>query len=107
MIGGAWSMLNVWLVTDALFPARSLALPETVWFAPSVETVWSGGQIAMPEPASEHVKCPNTEPLFQPAAFGGGLSATLIVGAPKSMLNELAFTDAVLPALSAAVPLTI
>ena len=107
MVGGVRSMLNGGLVADAVFPARSVAVPVTVWFAPSVETVWSVGQIATPEPASSHAKRTVTGLLTQPFAFGGGLSAKLMLGAVRSIPNDVLVTDAVLPAVSVAVPLTV
>jgi hypothetical protein len=56
----------------AVFPALSLADPEIACFAPSVVTVWGGGQLATPDVASEQVKVTVTLELFQPFAFGGG-----------------------------------
>ena len=61
----------------------------------------------MPDPASVHVKCAVTGPLFQPFAFGAGVSETVIVGGPRSMLKASLVTAAVLPALSVAEPLTV
>src|SRR2546425_3648873 len=100
-------MLNEALVTDTVFPARSLAVPVTVWFAPSVETVWSGGQMAMPDAVSVQSKCAVTGSLFHPFAFAGGVRLTVIVGAVRSMLKGRLVTDAVLPARSVAVPVAV
>jgi hypothetical protein len=61
----------------------------------------------MPEAPSWHVNRAVTGPLFQPCAFEWGLSATEIVGGVRSMPNALLVTDAVLPAMSIAVPLTV
>src|SRR5262245_29498577 len=97
-------MLNAALVTDAVLPARSVVVPVTVWSAPFVETIRSGGQVLTPDSASPHVKCAVTGPVFQPAAFGGGVSATPIVGGTRSMLMPLTVAVPTLPARSTACP---
>ena len=64
MAGGPdGAIVNGSLVTDALFPATSVAVPETVWFAPTVAITWSGGQLATPDSESEHVKRAVTGPV--------------------------------------------
>src|SRR5262249_37490859 len=92
---------------DALFPAASTTVPLTVWFPPFEEINWSGGQVATPAPASAQVKCAVTGVLFQPLALADGLIDTFIVGAVTSMPNAALVTEAVLPALSVAVPTTV
>ena len=79
MIGGVLSNLTV---TDvlSLFPALSVAVPETTWFAPSLVKVWAGGQTATPDVASLHMKVTVTLVLFQPAALGAGDTIALIAG---------------------------
>src|SRR4051794_35279190 len=104
MVGLDTLMLNGSLVTDAVRPALSVAVPVTVWLNPFVEIDWSGGQLAMPEPVSAQVKCAITGGVRNPAVFAGGLSVTLMVGGAKSMLNGALITDAVFPALSVVVP---
>ena len=60
MLGGVRSTTNAPLVTEALLPARSVTVPLTVCPAPSDDTSWAGGQAAIPESASLHVKCAST-----------------------------------------------
>src|ERR1051325_9890406 len=61
----------------------------------------------MPAPASTHVKCTVTGALFQPFAFGGGLSVAEIVGGPRSIRIGLLVTFTLLPASSVPVPVTV
>ena len=88
---------------DAVWPARSRAVPLTGWFAPSVEMVIRAGQSAMPEAASLHVNVTVTSVWFHPMAFGGGSSEAVMVGGVRSTLIDT-LASAVLPALSDAVP---
>ena len=64
-------------VTEAVaeLPATSVALPPTIWFAPSLVITCGGGQFAIPEVASLHVNVTVTGVLFQPAALGAGETA--------------------------------
>lgn len=71
--GGVLSTLMV-AVACAVLPARSVAEPETTWPAPSEATVIGGGQLAMPERVSAHVKLTVTSVLFQPAVLGAGFT---------------------------------
>lgn len=90
-------------VAVALFPATSVAVPETVWLAPLVETVVGLGQVAMPDNESLHVKLTVTGVVFQPFALGAGERLAEIVG---SVLSSLITTVAVAvaPAASVTVP---
>ena len=54
-------------------------------FAPSVETVTGELQLATPLVAPEHEKVTVTLVLFQPAAFGGGLTEAVIFGGVSSV----------------------
>src|SRR6516162_9357486 len=65
MVGG---VLSRFMVTDrvAVFPARSVAVPEISWLAPSVLTVTGDGQTAIPLVLSEHAKVTVTLELFHP-----------------------------------------
>src|SRR2546423_1719732 len=54
----------------------------------------------MPDTVSLHTKCAVTGLLFQPATPGAGLSATVMEGGCRSMLNGAVVTDAVFPAPS-------
>src|SRR2546428_641858 len=94
-------------VTDlvAWLPATSTAALLITCPAPSVVTVTGAGQRATPLVASAHVKVTVAFPLFHPAPFAAGVTATSTTGGVLSMLSV---TDAVgwLPATSTAVPLT-
>src|SRR5205807_5468755 len=59
----------------------------------------------MPESASLQLKLTVTLVLFQPAAFGAGVTLPVIVGAVRSILMLLTVTLALLPATSLTVPL--
>ena len=61
----------------------------------------------MPDTVSVQVKCAVTGVLFQPLALAVGLSATMIVGFAWSTLTGALVTEAELPALSVAVPVTV
>src|SRR6185295_8302902 len=95
-------------VTDAVavLPALSVAVPRTIWFAPSDDTTCGGGHDAMPDRSSAQTKVTVAFWPTHPAAFGGGATVAAIVGAVLSMLS-VTLAVAVLPALSVAVPDTI
>ena len=79
MLGG---VLSSFTVTDtvAVFPAVSTAVPTTTWPAVSVVTVTGEVQEAIPLVVLEQVKVTVGLDLFQPAAFGAGLTVAVIVG---------------------------
>src|SRR5436190_2584473 len=89
----------------AWLPATSTAAPLITCPAPSVVTVTGAGQRATPLVASVHVKVTVAFPLFHPAPFAAGLTAT---STPGGVLSMLSVTEAVdwLPATSTDVPLT-
>src|SRR5215472_1381542 len=103
--GGVLSMLRL-ADAVAVLPARSRAVPETAWLAPSVEATTWVGQKSTPLSASEQLKLTVTLVLFQPAALGEGDTMAAIAGAVSSMF-KVAFALAVFPALSLAVPVTV
>ena len=72
------------VVVDEL-PTRSVARPVTDWFVPSVETVVSLSQVAMPDSASLQSKWTVTGPRYQPLAFGAVVGAPVITGRPLSI----------------------
>ena len=76
----AGGVLSIWSVTDveAVALAASFKVPETTWPAPSVETVAGAGQVSGGVPPAQ-VNVTATLALFQPAAFGAGRAAALIV----------------------------
>ena len=104
IVGRLLSMLSV-TDTVAWLPALSTAVPLTTCPALSVLTVTGSGHRAIPLTASLHVKLTRTSVLFQPAAFGSGLTTVLTLG---RLLSMLSVTDALawFPATSTAVPLT-
>src|SRR5688500_12133152 len=51
IVGRAWSMLTMTL-PSAVFPARSIAAPLTIWLPPPAESVIGGAHEAIPEPSS-------------------------------------------------------
>ena len=84
----------------AVLPATSVAVPVTVWFLPSVVTVVSPRQLAMPEPASAHANETCTGVLFQPSPLGSGSWFATMVGAVLSIDTVAVLADSTLPALS-------
>ena len=78
-MGTVLSILRV-TVAVALFPARSVAVPEIIWPAPSAVTETGLGQVATPLVASEQVNVTVTLVLFHPAALGNGFTKAVIVG---------------------------
>lgn len=79
MIEGVLSRLIVTLVV-AVFPAVSVAVPETTWFAPSVLTITGDGQVCIGLLPAVQVNVTVTFELFQPLAFGPGEATAVIVG---------------------------
>src|SRR5262249_29051543 len=88
----------------AVFPALSTAVPEILWFKPSVLTLFVGGHVAIPDKASEQVNATATLVLFQPAALGAGVAVELITGETLSIFT-VSLVLALFPATSVAVPL--
>jgi hypothetical protein len=80
--GAVRSMLSVMLAV-AVLPARSRAVPEMTWFAPSVETRTAAGQNAR-RTSSAHVNRTRTAVRYQPLAFGSVVAATVMVGGVTS-----------------------
>jgi hypothetical protein len=91
--GGVFSILSV-IDVEAVFPARSTAVPLITWLAPSAVTVTAGGQEATPEVLSEQVKVTTTFVLFQLKEFGlGEAEATMTGGSlstPRIVMARLA-----------------
>ena len=104
IVGFVRSMLIPVKVFVAELPATSVAVPVALWFAPSVNVVEPLHE-ATPESASAHVNDTPTGTLNHPNEFGEALSVPLMVGGVLSMLT-LVDANAVLPALSTAVPET-
>jgi len=104
MVGFACSRFTL---ADAVaeFPAMSVAVPETGWFAPSVENRVEEGQVAIPDNESLQVKLTVTGLVSHPLEFGAGERFGITVG---GVLSSLITTVAVpvAPAASVTVPLT-
>src|SRR6266850_1045192 len=104
-VGGDLSILTAGAVKVALFPATSVTV--TVCVTPRPSVVRSSGPaevvVATPERLSAVVKAIDTRPLFQPAAFGGGVGdAKVTVGAVLSIRTGKVLGASALPALSRA-----
>src|SRR5215469_17996596 len=93
MVGGVSSKLRV-SDEDAVFPARSAAVPVMIWPAPSWVTVTGGVQEAMPEVLSEQAKLTTTLPLFQPKEFAAGSAEAVMMGRSLS-IPSMVITTAV------------
>jgi hypothetical protein len=104
-IDGSVSSTFKLTLVDAVFPAASVAVPETTWFAPLEETRIGCGHCAIPEGKSEQLKLTVTFVLFHPAESGVGETLAVIDGAVSSMFT-FTVTVEVTPALSVAVPVT-
>lgn len=81
--GGVLSIFNVTCAV-AVLPALSVAVPEMIWFAPSVLTRAAGEQAAIPERASEQLNVTVTLLLFHPAALAAGFAVAVMVGGTLS-----------------------
>jgi hypothetical protein len=79
--------LRIRRLAVAVSAAPLVAWPETTCAVPSVVTVTGGGQLAIPDSASSHVKVTVTSVWFHPAAFGAGLTVAVIVGAVTSSVT--------------------
>src|SRR5215831_756262 len=105
MTGGVRSMLTLDSVVLDGFPARSMQVPWTDWFAPSPRVV-GPEKLSIPERLSVQEKLTVTWRLFQPWALGGMDLELVMFGGVRSMLMLPTVDDAELPALSMQVPVT-
>src|SRR4051794_36143363 len=110
--GAVLSMLMSFTVVELLLPATSWVSPLTDWPVPSLATVWSGPQPAIPsvtsagtpESASVHSKVTLTSVLFQPNELAAGVRSAAMVGGIVSTFTSTVFVLALtssLPARSA------
>jgi hypothetical protein len=104
IVGGFVPMFSVTLAV-AEFPATSVAVPGTVWPAPSVLIVCDGGQVAIGAVVFVHTKLTVTLELFQPLASGDGDVVAVILGGVKAIFN-MTLAVAEFPARSVTVPVT-
>src|SRR5438105_2206239 len=97
-------MLMLLTVKVAVLPARSLAVPVTLWLAPSLLRGTGAVQVSMRERASPHRKVAVTFVLFQPLPLGAGAALPVMVGGVVSIFSWIVLPAAVLsstfPALS-------
>ena len=92
MTGGVRSMFTSVTAARLLFPALSVAVPLTLWPAPSLlRTVDAGVQLAIPDSASAQLKVTVTGELFQPLEFAAGVRAPAIAGGMLSILMVIVF----------------
>src|SRR3989337_2222939 len=77
---------------EALFPARSTAVPVATCPDPSVVTAAGPGQAAIPDSLSEQEKVMFTSVLFQPFALGRGLWTAVIRGGVTSTVVTVSGT---------------
>jgi hypothetical protein len=96
-------MLILPTVAEAEFPALSKHVPVTDWAPPSPRVVLEG-PLNTPERLSVQVKLTVTGTLFHPLMLAPGDLKPVMIGGVLSMLIPLTVVDAVLPALSAHVP---
>jgi hypothetical protein len=99
-VSAAGCTLNVTLV-EAVFPARSVADPLNVWFAPTVVTLMVAGQLAVPERASVHRNATVAGAVTTPLT-GAGVMFVVIPGLVLSIFS-VTETDALLLLASVAV----
>ena len=101
-------MLMPLAVAGALtLPALSVHVPEADCPAPSLLSVTSGSQFAIPDSPSEPPKLTVTSVLFHPLALGPGDALAPAVGGVLSILIPDWVSEAVLPALSSHVPVAV
>ena len=87
--GCVLSIFTVTILLEALvLPALSVAVCAVDDIElPSVLSIWSAGQLAMPEPASEQIKCTVTLDVYQPfEPMVPALTAAKTVGAVTSLV---------------------
>src|SRR5215831_11413509 len=104
-LGGVVSRLTV-ACTVLLLPARSVAVPLTSCWAPSVVIVTGGVTVATPDRLSVAGKLTVTAVLFHPLLLGAGVRTGERLGGVVSILN-VTERVAVLPARSTAVPVIV
>src|SRR4051812_43359510 len=97
--GATVSTLTVALSVKVL-PALSTAVPGTAWSCPSVLTLASGEQVATPDSLSSQWYATVTGLLFQPVAFGAGVTVWPTVGLVRSILTVAVWSCSTFPAWS-------
>jgi len=102
IVGGLVPIFNGRLAV-AEFPAMSVAVPETVWPAPSVLMVCGGGQVAIGAVVFVQTKLTVTLELFHPLASGTGNTVAMILGGVNAIFSST-FAVAGFPATSVAIP---
>src|SRR4051794_8914186 len=103
--GGVPSYLKL-TELDAVFPARSVQVPDSVALSVGGPSKSPALQLSIPAPGSVPLAVAATAWLYQPFASGGLASATVTVGGVESYWSENVAL-ALLPALSAQLPETV
>src|SRR5690348_11411351 len=94
-------------VAVAVWPALSLMLADADRALPSPLTTESAGQATTPDRLSAQVQWTVTSPVNQPLAFGVPTTFPVRVGAVLSTLMAGVVTEALLPAASVAVAVSV
>jgi hypothetical protein len=86
IVGGFVPIFKVRLAL-AIFPATSVAVPETVWPAPSALIVCGDGQVAIGAVVFVQSNVTVTLELFHPLGSGAGDAVAMILGGVKAIFN--------------------
>src|SRR5512140_497737 len=88
VLGAVLSMSIPPTVVVFMFPARSVAVPVTLWPCPSVVTVVGGAQVATPDVSSVQAKLTTTSLVLHPPRPAAGVRVPLMLGAVASRFTE-------------------
>src|SRR3954451_15350868 len=105
--GAVRSILMPPTVAMVVWPALSLTEAEAERLLPSPVTTVSAGQATTPDRLSAQVQWTVTSPLNQPLAFGVPTTVPEMVGGVVSTLTRGVRTEALLPAASVAVAVSV
>src|SRR5258708_22555868 len=86
MLGKVWSMPILYEAGVAVFPALSVAIPVTDWFAPSAENCCADGQVATPDRLSLQANVTDTGDVNHPLGLTDGCVEMAMVGGVRSKL---------------------
>lgn len=86
-----------------VFPATSKAVPLTAWLVPSLDSICSAGQVAIPERGSAQVNVTVTGDVFHPFKDDAGDAIAVIVGGVRSRFTVAQAVEE-RPLVSMAVP---
>jgi hypothetical protein len=100
--GAVLSMLMPFRVLEAVFPATSVQVPVTDWFAPSVVTDWVTGDVVPDPPVSVQVQLTVTFVLFQPAPLAAGARVPVLITGTTESMRTVVFGEVVVLLVSCA-----